>query len=162
MVKEMKPDRAMERKVDPGAGKIIHTEDGGEDHSQSGGPMAIALRVTQRDNLGERVRELVRSERMALMAMQQGYETFEEADDFDVDEEDFDPQTPYEEIFEGSISEDVEIRKKQQEDALKKVAPDKLKALLDQVEPGTLDSVLESMGKSRRPPKLPPAAEDGE
>lgn len=163
MVKDMKPDRQMEKKVDPGSGKIIHTPDGSEDHSNSGGPMAISFLVGQRDNLGDRVREMIRSERLALAALEEGYETFEEADDFDVDEEDYDPQTPYEEIFEGSVSEDMKKRREQQEAALRKIDPDKLELLLGHVDKETLDKVLGKMGRSRRPPdKAPPGVEGDE
>lgn len=157
MAKAMVPDREMEKRVDPGRGKIIHTEDGSEDHSQSGGPMAAALRVTTRDGLGDRVRELIRSERMAIAAEQAGYETFEESDDFEVDDEQYDPQTPYEEIFDGSIAEDVATRQRQQEEALQKIDPKALRQLIGKVDPKTLDSVLRDMGVLQGPPPSPPA-----
>lgn len=41
---------------------------------------------------------MVRSERLAREVAEQGYETFEEADDFDVGD-DYEPNTQYEETF---------------------------------------------------------------
>jgi len=48
----------------------------------------------------EQIREMVRSEKLKQEVAAQGYETFEEADDFEVGD-DFDPKSPYEENFEG-------------------------------------------------------------
>lgn len=157
-MKNMKPDRAMEEKVkiDPGRGSIIHTPDGAEDHSQSGGPMALALSIApHQDNLGERVRALILSERMAMEAAQAGYESFEDADDFDVDDDQYDPQTPYEEIFEGSISDDVKTRQKEQEEALKNIPLDKLKMFLGNVDKTTLDKAIKEMGMLENPGTTP-------
>lgn len=56
------------------------------------------------------IREMVRSEALRMAAEAAGAETFEEADDFDVDD-DFDPTTPYENDFDPplkEIREDVE------------------------------------------------------
>lgn len=104
MVKQMR-----EEKVDPLRSRIIHTPEGGEDHSKSGGQVAAALTVMRRDNLGERVRQMIRSEQLARDAMLQGQETFDEADDFNVGD-DYDPTSPYEEVFEGDIKEDIKQR----------------------------------------------------
>lgn len=46
-------------------------------------------------SLADQIREMVRSERLAREAAEAGYETFEEADDFDVGD-DFDPSSPWE------------------------------------------------------------------
>lgn len=46
----------------------------------------------------EKIRNMIRSERLAQLALSQGLETFEEADDFDVGD-DYDPTSPYEETF---------------------------------------------------------------
>lgn len=48
----------------------------------------------------DRIRELIRSERLRQEAEAAGHESFEEADDFDIGD-DFDPSSPYEEAFEG-------------------------------------------------------------
>lgn len=49
--------------------------------------------------LHELIRQMVRSEQLAQEALAAGAETFEESDDFDV-EDDPDPTSPYEEVFE--------------------------------------------------------------
>lgn len=54
----------------------------------------------------ERVRELVRSEQLRAAAQDNGFESFEDADDFDTGEDD-DPSTPYEECFEGRTAEEI-------------------------------------------------------
>lgn len=52
----------------------------------------------------EIVREMVISEKLAQDAANAGYETFEESEDFDVDD-DYDPSTPYENDFDPTIPE---------------------------------------------------------
>lgn len=54
------------------------------------------------------IREMVRSARLAEEAAAAGMETFEEADDFDVDD-DFDPSTPWENDFDPTYSEIVKV-----------------------------------------------------
>lgn len=138
-----------EKPIDPRRGRSALDKRGHEDHTKSGGPLAAALKIIQRDNLGERVRELIRSEKLALAAAEAGYESFEEADDFDVPDDDtFDPQTPYEEIFEGSIQEDVAERFKHQQDQLKAAKAEELKAFLAAMDPKELEAALAQV----RPP----------
>lgn len=62
-------------------------------------PMAPPIGFNRQPSLSDRIREMVKSEKLAQEMANEGKETFEEADDFDVDDE-FDPQTPYEEVFE--------------------------------------------------------------
>lgn len=61
-------------------------------------PIAAALGIRREPTLAERIKATVRSEHLALQARNQGYETFEEADDFDIGD-DFDPSSPYENDF---------------------------------------------------------------
>lgn len=104
MAKQMKEER-----IDPMRSRARMDERGREDHSNTGGPVAAALTVTKRDDLGMRVREMIRSEQLARDAAMQQMESFEEADDFDVGD-DYDPKSPYEEVFEGNIMADVSAR----------------------------------------------------
>lgn len=144
-----------EKLVDPRRGKSVLTKDGAEDHTQSGGPLASALNILQRDNLGDRVRELIRSERLAIAAREEGYETFEEADDFNVPDDDtFDPATPYEEVFEGSVQEDMQLRYKHQQDQLKKADAARVQEFLAAMDPEVLE---EAYAKVRPAPKVPAA-----
>jgi len=68
-------------------------------------PVAIPLRFTRASNLNEVVRQMVRSEELRRLAEQAGAESFDEADDFSVDDDD-DPRSPYEEVFEGDVLKD--------------------------------------------------------
>lgn len=66
----------------------------------SGIPLAPPIGYIQQPTLAERIREMVKSEKLKQEVDALGAETFEEADDFDVGD-DFDPTSPYEEMFEG-------------------------------------------------------------
>lgn len=129
-----------------------------EDHSQSGGQVAAAVNIAvhHRDNLGERVQEMVRSERMRLAALEAGYETFAEADDFDVDDDSYDPATPYEEVFAGSIQEDVEARYKEQQEALKNTKAEELKLFLEAMDPLERQRALDMMSEASNPAQPKP------
>lgn len=63
-------------------------------------PMQPPVGYKRTPPLRDQIREMVRSERLRLEAEAAGAETFEEADDFDVDD-DLDPYSPFEEVFEG-------------------------------------------------------------
>lgn len=65
-------------------------------------PRAIPLRALRNRNRTEDLRALVRQE-MSRLAQEQGHESFEEADDFEVGD-DFDPDSPYELGFDPEIS----------------------------------------------------------
>lgn len=56
--------------------------------------VAVPLRFKAQENISAQVARLVETH-LSVMAADQGYETFEEADDFDVGD-DYDPQSPYE------------------------------------------------------------------
>lgn len=60
-------------------------------------PMAPPVGYKRQPSLAEQIRAMVRSEQLKAAAEAKGFETFEESDDFEVD--DFDPSSPYEEIF---------------------------------------------------------------
>lgn len=65
-------------------------------------PVAVPLRFQQKISTLDDIRALVRKE-LSIVAASKGFETFEEADDFDVG--DFDPTSPYELNFEQSNNE---------------------------------------------------------
>lgn len=65
-------------------------------------PVAIPVRLTRPPTLTEQMRQVIRGE-LSRAAAAEGYETFEEADDFDVDD-DFDPQSPWEMNFDQERS----------------------------------------------------------
>lgn len=53
----------------------------------------------------DRIQGIIRGERLKEEMRNAGKETFEEADDFDVGD-DFDPTSPYEEIFDPGLAEE--------------------------------------------------------
>lgn len=61
-------------------------------------PMAPPVGFKPQPSMVEIVRQQIASDRLAQEAEELGLETFDEANDFDVDD-DFDPSTPYEEMF---------------------------------------------------------------
>ncbi|AZL82928.1 hypothetical protein [Apis mellifera associated microvirus 50] len=60
-------------------------------------PVEVPLRFQRPPTMEERIRQFIRSEAMRREAEAQGAETFEEADDFEVDDPDFDvPSSEFE------------------------------------------------------------------
>lgn len=70
-------------------------------------PTPVAIPVKKRPTQGERLREIIRSEALSRELASQGVETFDEADDFEIEDDPVDPQTPYEEVFDGNVLEDA-------------------------------------------------------
>lgn len=62
-------------------------------------PIAPPIGYKKSPTIAEQIRTMIRSEKLRQEAEEAGYESFEEADDFDVGD-DFDPKSPYEEVFE--------------------------------------------------------------
>jgi len=68
-------------------------------------PMAPPIGYKKQPSMVEIVREMVRSERLRQEAMAAGHETFEEADDFDVDDDPPDLKSGWENDFDPPIRE---------------------------------------------------------
>lgn len=70
-------------------------------------PKAMPVGFKRPETLDEQIRRLIRTH-MSDMAEDQGFETFEEADDFAVEEDDqFDPETPFEMEFDPVLQREV-------------------------------------------------------
>lgn len=67
-------------------------------------PIAPPLGYKKQPSLAEQIRAMVRSEALRQAAEAAGAESFEEAEDFDVDE-DMEPHTPYEAVFDPPAPE---------------------------------------------------------
>lgn len=65
-------------------------------------PVAPPIGYKKSPSLAEQIRQMVLSERLKQEALSAGAETFEEADDFDV-EDDYDPSSPYEVDFDPPL-----------------------------------------------------------
>lgn len=76
-------------------------------------PMEPPLGYNPQPSLAEQMRMMIESERLRLAAEAAGYETFEEADDFDMEEDPF-PRSPHEDEFSNPLSA-RELRKRQKE-----------------------------------------------
>jgi hypothetical protein len=61
--------------------------------------MAPPVGYKKEPTIAERIRTMVRGEAIRQAAEAAGAETFEEADDFEISDETYDPTTPYEEVF---------------------------------------------------------------
>lgn len=70
-------------------------------------PMQIPAGFRRPPTLAEQVARLVRSERFMQEARDAGFETFEEAEDFDIDDDPVDPSTPYEPFFDPALGREV-------------------------------------------------------
>lgn len=62
-------------------------------------PVAPPVGMTRPMTTEERFRRIIRSEHLARIAEAQGADTFEEAEDFDVEDDPVPPLTPYEEAL---------------------------------------------------------------
>lgn len=62
-------------------------------------PVAPPVGFVRAPSMVDHLRQMVRSELLRREVMAQGMETFEEADDFELDDDPVDPHTPYEAVF---------------------------------------------------------------
>lgn len=99
-------------------------------------PMAAAIGITRPIPLGERIRQLVQNETLRRELNEAGVEAFDEADDFEIPEDDtldrvtpyedcFDPEHPgiiarYQEIKAGYVEEQPYERKKKAQEVIEK------------------------------------------
>lgn len=83
-------------------------------------PMAPPVGFRPAPSLSDQIREMVRSERLAREAAEAGFETFAEADDFDIPD-DVDPSSRWEQNFDPTpVSE---LQRLAAEDAAKASSP---------------------------------------
>lgn len=105
----------------------------------------LPLGFKKPESLAEQVRRLIRSEHVRQAAMASGHETFEEADDFEVGD-DYDPRSPYEEVFDPTLNEAPEVKEVVSRRAKKAEAtPPKAKKAKAQKAP---EAVAEGSGES--------------
>lgn len=70
-------------------------------------PLEIPSGFKRPDTLADQVARLVRSHRLAEAAAAAGAETFEESEDFEIDDDMFDPSSPYEEVFDPLLGRGI-------------------------------------------------------
>lgn len=98
----------MTEKISPDTGEIVQDaprldENGWEVLDPN--PVEVPIGAKRPETLAEQVQRLVRTS-VSAYAQAQGEETWEEAEDFDV-EDDFDPSTPYETFFDPVLGKDI-------------------------------------------------------
>lgn len=99
--------------------KVLYDEYGREIPDPT--PMEIPVEFLSRSkSTAEIFREMIRNERLQAELMQAGYETFEEADDFDIPDDPVDPSSPWENEFDPPIAEVTEAGRKYLEEQAKK------------------------------------------
>lgn len=69
-------------------------------------PVAIPAGFKRPETLAEQVQRLVRTQ-ISREAREAGFETFEESEDFDVDDDAYEPSTPYETFFDPVLGRDL-------------------------------------------------------
>lgn len=62
-------------------------------------PMAPPVGYTPPPDILTMIRQVVRNEQVLRLQDEAGFDTFDEAEDFEVEDSDFDPHTPYEAVF---------------------------------------------------------------
>lgn len=97
--------------VDPHTGEVLaeHLKYKGRRMTHDGQeipdprPMAPPVGYKKQPSMADYVRDAIRSHKLAEEAQELGYETFEDANDFDVGD-DFEPDSPYEsELLDGHV-----------------------------------------------------------
>ena len=76
-------------------------------------PMEIPAGFRRPETLAEQVQRLVRNS-ISREAEERGFETFEESEDFEIDDDPVDPSTPYETVFDPVLGRDISPREFEQ------------------------------------------------
>lgn len=97
-------------------------------------PVAMPAGFKHPEQLTDTIARIVRRQ-VSEIAESQGYETFDEAEDFDIDDETFDPSTPYETFHDPYLNREITpMEFTANAEAYKKRYLDAQKAYFDQVD----------------------------
>lgn len=96
----------MKFRIDPKTGEVIAALDSKGHEVPDPTPLELPAGFKRPETLAEQVQRLVRTSVSQYAAMT-GQETFEEAEDFEVDDESFDPHTPYEVDFDPILNKEI-------------------------------------------------------
>lgn len=92
--------------VDPESGEVISSLDDKGREILDTTPIAPPVGFREHPSMVEVIRDMIRSEKLRQQLEDADMETFEEADDFDVgDDDDMDHSTPYENDFDPPVRE---------------------------------------------------------
>lgn len=84
--------------------RVMHDEHGREIVDDR--PVEMPLGFKRPESLTEQIQRLVRGH-LSRVAEQAGFESFEEAEDFDVEDDDIEPRTPFETEFDPVLGREV-------------------------------------------------------
>lgn len=152
---------AMRLAIDPETGELRELQDENGWEIPDPEPVAIPSGFKRPETLAEQVRRLVRSERFNEELKAAGVETFDEADDFEVDE-DFDPSTPFETFFDPVLGKDItpmEFKEREAEYRDRYVKAQA--AFFDQVDRDNIMAENLVRSRARKPAEPPKSGGDG-
>lgn len=66
-------------------------------------PMAVPVGYNQSPTLADMIKRMVRNQLLAQAANAEDIDTFEEAEDFEIEDDPLDPHTPYEAVFDPPL-----------------------------------------------------------
>lgn len=115
-------------------------------------PLAPPIGYKKQPSMVEIVRNMVRSERLAAELAAAGHETFEESDDFDVEDDPPDMRSPWENDFDPPVSELLR--------AGREVMDARRKAAEKPGDPAPPPAAAAAAPPPSKPPKPPEAASD--
>ena len=85
-------------------------------------PMSVPIGFKQPPTLQQQIKQMIRSEKLQMAAMEAGHETFEESEDFDIGD-DYDPTAPYELGFDSDLDYNSNQGGFQEEKPIEQEAP---------------------------------------
>lgn len=80
-------------------------------------PVAIPAGFRRPESLMDQIRRLTRNDLRLMMGSDEA-ETFEESEDFDIDDDSFDPSSPYEEVFDPVLGRGITLEEFRQNHAV--------------------------------------------
>lgn len=81
-------------------------------------PVAVPAGFKAPESLQDQIRRLIRSEQFQRDLADAGVETFEEAEDFEIDDDMFDPSSPYEEVFDPVLGRGITLQEFRDNEAI--------------------------------------------
>lgn len=72
-------------------------------------PVALPAGFKEPESLEVMIRRLIRSEEWTRATNEEGFESFEESEDFEIDDDMWDPQSPYEEVFDPVLNRGITL-----------------------------------------------------
>lgn len=81
-------------------------------------PLEVPIGYKKPETLADQIRRLIRSQQLADLANSQDMDTFEESEDFEIDDEMFDPSSPYEEVFDPVLGRGITLEEFRQNEPI--------------------------------------------